>query len=172
MAARSLNKVTLIGNLTRDPDLRYTPTGAAVCTIGLATSRGWTTDTGEKKEETEFHRIVAWRKLAEICGQYLVKGKKVYIEGHLTTRKYTTQDGQEKSVTEIVMDDMIMLDSKRAGDEDGGAPRQSAPKPVPTAKAIRGETASAGSSGESKEESQVPHQEGEAEKVSPDDIPF
>src|SRR5579859_3168123 len=118
MAARSLNKVLLIGNLTRDPDLRYTPTGAAVCTIGLATSRTWTTDAGEKREEVEFHRIVAWRKLAEVCGQYLVKGKKIYLEGRLVTRKYTTQDGQEKSITEVVMDDLIMLDSKRAGDED------------------------------------------------------
>lgn len=162
MAARSLNKVLLIGNLTRDPDLRYTPTGAAVCTIGLATSRNWTTDAGEKKEEVEYHRIVAWRKLAEICGQYLVKGKKIYLEGHLVTRKYTTQDGQEKSVTEIVMDDMIMLDSKRVGDDEVSSrpAASSAKKP-----------AAAHSSSESKEEVQT-HPDDEVGEVSPDDIPF
>lgn len=159
MAARSLNKVLLIGNLTRDPDLRYTPTGAAVCTIGLATSRNWTTDAGEKREEVEFHRIVAWRKLAEICGQYLVKGKKVYLEGHLVTRKYTAQDGQEKSVTEIVMDDMIMLDSKRAGDDDMSSSRPAATSAKPKAAA------------KSSEESQV-HPDDEVAEVSPDDIPF
>lgn len=164
MAARSLNKVLLIGNLTRDPDLRYTPTGAAVCTIGLATSRNWTTDAGEKREEVEFHRIVAWRKLAEICGQYLVKGKKVYLEGHLVTRKYTTQDGQEKSVTEIVMDDMIMLDSKRSGDDEANTSRPAASSPKPKAAAAK-------SSSEPKEESQV-HPDEETGEVSPDDIPF
>jgi len=112
--ARSLNRVQLIGNLTRDPELRYTPQGSAVCTIGLATNRSWTTDNGEKHEETEFHRIVAWNKLAELCSQFLVKGRKIYVEGRLSTRSWTGQDGAQKSVTEIVIDDMILLDSKGA----------------------------------------------------------
>ena len=110
--SRSLNKVELIGNLTRDPELRFTPSGAAVCTFGLATNRQWNTETGEKKEEVEFHRIVAWNKLAELCGQLLAKGRKVYVEGRLQTRKWTGQDNQERITTEIVISDMIILDSK------------------------------------------------------------
>ena len=111
--ARSLNKATLIGNLTRDPEMRYTPQGTAVCTFGLATNRQWTTDSGEKKEDAEFHRIVAWNKLAEICSQLLVKGRKVYVEGRLQTRSWTGQDGGQRQTTEIVINDMIILDSKR-----------------------------------------------------------
>jgi single-strand DNA-binding protein len=100
----------LIGNLTRDPELRYTPSGAAVCTFGLATNRSWTTDTGEKHDEPEFHRIVAWNKLAELCSQFLVKGRQIYIEGRLQTRSWTTQDNQQRTTTEIVIDNMILLD--------------------------------------------------------------
>src|SRR5437588_7215753 len=110
--ARSLNRVQLIGNLTRDPELRYTPNGNAVCTFGLATNRTWTTDSGEKREEVDFHRIVAWNKLAELCSQFLTKGRKVYVEGRLSTRSWTGQDGQQKSRTEVVIDDMILLDNK------------------------------------------------------------
>lgn len=110
--SRSLNKVELIGNLTRDPELRFTPSGAAVCTFGLATNRQWNTDSGEKKEEVEFHRIVAWNKLAELCGQLLAKGRKVYVEGRLQTRKWTGQDNTERTTTEIVISDMIILDSR------------------------------------------------------------
>jgi single-strand DNA-binding protein len=113
MSSRSLNKVILIGNLTRDPELRYTPTGAAVCTIGLATNRTWVTDNGEKKEEVEFHRVVAWNKLAELCSQLLAKGRKVYVEGRLRTSSWQAQDGSQRTTTEIVIDDMILLDSKR-----------------------------------------------------------
>lgn len=113
MSARSLNKVILIGNLTRDPELRYTPAGTAVCTFGVATNRAWTTQTGETKEETEFHRIVAWNKLGELCAQLLVKGRKVYVEGRLSTHSWTGQDGTQRSSTEVVIEDMIVLDSKR-----------------------------------------------------------
>src|SRR5579862_7094963 len=113
--ARSLNRVQLIGNLTRDPELRYTPNGNAVCTFGIATNRTWTTDSGEKREEVDFHNIVAWRKLAELCSQFLVKGRKVYVEGRLSTRSWTAQDGQQKSRTEVVIDDMILLDNKQSG---------------------------------------------------------
>jgi len=111
--ARSLNKATLIGNLTRDPELRYTPQGSAVCSFGVATNRQWTTESGEKKEDAEFHRIVAWNKLAEICGQLLKKGRKVFVEGRLQTRNWTTQDGQPRQTTEIVITEMILLDSQR-----------------------------------------------------------
>ncbi len=119
--SRSLNKVMLIGNLTRDPELRYTPSGTAVCTMGLATNRSWSPgDGGERREETEFHRIVAWQKLAELCAQLLFKGRKIYVEGRLQTRNWTSQDGQERSTTEVVIDNMIVLDSRRK-DEDGAA---------------------------------------------------
>lgn len=117
--ARSLNKVTLIGNLTRDPELRYTPAGTAVCTLGLATNRQWTTETGEKKEDAEFHRLVAWNKLAEICSQLLKKGRKIYVEGRLQTRSWTGQDGAQRTTTEIVINDMIILDPRREGMEAG-----------------------------------------------------
>ena len=120
MSSRSLNKAMLIGNLTRDPELKYTPTGAAVCTIGLATNRSWTTESGEKREEVEYHRLVAWGKLAELCSQLLTKGRKIYTEGRIQTRKWTGQDGQERTTVEIVMDDMMILDSKRVGDEGQG----------------------------------------------------
>ncbi|MGI8420502.1 MAG: single-stranded DNA-binding protein [Candidatus Levyibacteriota bacterium] len=117
--ARSLNKVQLIGNLTRDPELRYTPNGRGVCTFSVATNRSWTTESGEKREEVDFHRIVAWGKLAELCSQFLTKGRKVYVEGRLATRNWTGQDGTQKSTTEIVIDDMILLDNR------GGASQQS-----------------------------------------------
>jgi single-strand DNA-binding protein len=113
--SKSVNKVILLGNLTRDPELRYTENAKAVCTFGLATNRNWTTDKGEKREETEYHRIVSWDKLAEVCNQYLKKGRKVYLEGRLQSRSYTGQDGIEKHATEIVIDEMVMLDSMQQG---------------------------------------------------------
>lgn len=127
MSARSLNKVLLIGNLTRDPEMRYTPQGTAVCTFGIATNRTWVTDQGDKKEETEWHRIVAWNKLAELCSQLLFKGRRIYVEGRLQTRQWTGQDGQSRQATEIVIEDMIILDSKRQGEE---TPVYEAPAPV------------------------------------------
>src|SRR3989344_437544 len=121
MASRaSLNKVLLIGNLTRDPELRYTPSGAAVCTFSVATNRSYTAADGTKKEETEFIRIVSWNKLAELCSQLLAKGRKVYVEGRLQTRSWETPDGQSKQTTEVVIDDMRILDSKRSYEESGG----------------------------------------------------
>src|SRR3989338_793132 len=114
----SLNKVLLIGNLTRDPELRYTPSGAAVCTFGIATNRYYVASDGQKKEETEFVKIVSWNKLAELCSQLLAKGRKVYVEGRLQTRSWETPDGQNKQTTEVVIDDMRILDSKR--DFEGG----------------------------------------------------
>jgi len=118
--SRSLNKVTLIGNLTRDPELRYTPQGTGVCTFGLATNRQWATESGEKKEDVEFHRIVAWSKLGEICAQLLSKGRKVYVEGRLQTRTWKGDDEVQRNQTEVVINEMIALDPKGAGNYEGG----------------------------------------------------
>lgn len=123
MSSRSLNKVMLIGNLTRDVEVRYTPSGTAVATFGLATNRSWSSgEGGERQEETQFHRIVAWSKLAEICGQLLFKGRKIFVEGRLQTRKFTGQDGQQREITEIVAENMMILDTRnRDGAPIGGA---------------------------------------------------
>lgn len=116
MSARSLNKVLLIGNLTRDPNLRYTGTGTAVCSFGLATNRSWTSqDGGDKQEKVEFHNIVAWSKLADICGQLLHKGDKVYLEGRMQTRDWKAEDGSDRRITEVVIDNMILLKSSQGG---------------------------------------------------------
>lgn len=121
MSSRSLNKVLLIGNLTRDPELRYTPQGTPVCTFGLATNRSWQPSVGgERQEETEFHRIVAWNKLAELCSELLFKGRKAFVEGRLQTRNWTDAQGQERTTVEIVIDNMIVLDSKRKDGQEGG----------------------------------------------------
>ena len=117
----SVNKVTLIGNLGRDPELRHMPNGTAVCAVSIATSRNWKDKTsGERQEETEWHRVVFYDKLAEIAGQYLKKGKPVYIDGRLKTRKWTDKDGVEKYTTEIIANEMTMLSDRRPAD-DGGA---------------------------------------------------
>jgi len=109
--------------LTRDPELRYTPKGTAVCTFGLATNRSWTpSDGSERQEETEFHRIVAWSKLAEICSQLLYKGRRVYVEGRLQTRTWEGQDGQERTTTEVVIDSMIALGAPKAAADDQAVP--------------------------------------------------
>lgn len=112
MASRSLNKVILIGNLTRDPEMRYTNSGTPVVTFGMATNKSWKDSDGETKELAEFHNLVAWNKMAEICQQLLAKGMKVYIEGSLNTRSWEAEDGSTKYKTEIRVEDMILLDSK------------------------------------------------------------
>lgn len=128
MSSKSLNRVLLIGNVTRDPELRYTPQGNAVASFSVATNRSWKTETGEIREEAEFHRLVAWNKLAELCAQLCTKGRKIYVEGRLQTRTWTgTTDNLQHTVTEIVIDDMILLDPKPAG----VAPVV-VPTPVPT----------------------------------------
>lgn len=113
-----LNKVMLIGRLTQNPESRTTPQGATVASFGLATNRIWKDDQGNKQDRTEFHNVVAWRKLAEICAQYLTKGKQVYIEGHLQTRNWEDKDGKKNYRTEVVADNMIMLGSRG----DSGTP--------------------------------------------------
>ncbi len=119
MSVRSLNKVLLIGNLTRDPNLRYTANGTAVCSFGIATNRTWTpTEGGEKQERVEYHNIVAWSKLADICGQILHKGDKVFCEGRMQTRDWKGDDGQERRTTEVVIDNMILLRSRQGGSSE------------------------------------------------------
>ncbi len=115
MPSRCLNKVILIGNLTRDPELRYTPGGMAVVSFGIATNRVWVTKQGEKKEDAQFHRIVAWNKLAELCSQLLSKGRRVYVEGRIQYRDITDSAGVQKQISEIVIEDMIVLDNKGSG---------------------------------------------------------
>ena len=135
--ARGVNKVILIGNAGADPELRYTPGGSAVSNFSIATNESWTNSSGERQERTEWHRIVVWGRLAEICNQYLRKGSKVYIEGKLQTSSWEGQDGVKRYTTEVVARDMQLLDSR--GDMDGnyggGAPQsqQAAPQPQATA---------------------------------------
>ncbi len=113
MSRGTLNKVILIGRLGKDPEMRYTPQGVAVTTFNVATNESYKDREGKEVENTEWHRIVTWRKLAEICGQYLKKGSLVYIEGKLKTRTYDDKDGVKKYITETIADQMQMLDSKR-----------------------------------------------------------
>ena len=119
--ARGVNKVILIGNLGADPEVRYTPDGAPVANFNLATSESWNDrSSGEKQERTEWHRLVVWRKLAEIAGQYLKKGSKIYIEGKLQTRSWEDQSGQKRYTTEVVVNELQMLDSRGEGGGGGG----------------------------------------------------
>lgn len=157
--ARSLNRVQLIGNLTRDPELRYTPSGTAVCSFSIATNRAWTTDTGEKHEEAEFHKIVAWNKLAELCSQFLTKGRKVFLEGRLSTRSYNAQDGTVKSITEIVISDMILLDSKR---QESSHEEEKEQKEEKEEKKMNLK----------KEKEEKDKESSDEEQIAPDDIPF
>jgi single-strand DNA-binding protein len=152
----SVNKVIIIGNLGRDPEVRYTPSGAAVCNLRLATTRNWKSrDTGERQEETEWHSVVLYDRQAEVAGEYLKKGRSVYIEGRLKTRKWQDKDGNDRYTTEIVADSMQLLGGRESGggDEGGGysrdseggggmsnsrpapAPRAPAPRPAPKSSA-------------------------------------
>jgi single-strand DNA-binding protein len=169
--ARSLNKVELIGNLTRDPELRYTPQGTAVCTFGLATNRSWTTDSGEKREEADFHRLVAWNKLAELCSQLLTKGRKIYIEGRLSTRNWTAQDGTSPQTTEIIVNDMIILDSKQAGASETEHSASEIPDYVEEEPAVSDDGAQAQAAAPKKTAAK-PKKDEPSDEVNPDDIPF
>ncbi|MFM1910720.1 MAG: Single-stranded DNA-binding protein [Pseudomonadota bacterium] len=129
----SVNKVILVGNLGRDPEMRFMPNGEAVCNFSIATTDSWKDKSGQKQERTEWHNIVIYRKLAEIAGEYLKKGRPVYIEGRLQTRKWQTKEGQDRYTTEIIADQMQMLGGREGGgasssydsmDEDQSRPQQ------------------------------------------------
>lgn len=155
MSVRSLNKVMLIGNLTRDPNLRYTPNSTAVASFGIATNRSWTpADGGDKQERVDFHNVVAWSKLAEICGQLLHKGDKVFVEGRIQTRDWKTESGEIRKVTEIVIDNMMLL-SNRGGKFASNEENESESE----------------ENSKNTEEAAVPAEAAEVEDVS-DDIPF
>jgi len=127
MASRGVNKVILVGNLGKDPEIRYMPSGGAVANVTVATSESWKDkNTGEQKEQTEWHRVVFFNRLAEVVGEYLKKGSKIYVEGALQTRKWQDQSGQDRYTTEIKASTMQMLDSRGGGSAEfspaGGAP--------------------------------------------------
>jgi len=121
-----INKAILVGNIGQAPELKYTPSGQAVCTISVATSRSWKDKDGQKQDETEWHRVIVWGKQAEFCGQYLSKGGKVYVEGRLATRKWKDQAGADRYTTEIVAREMKML-SGRTGSGAGSEPGEPPP---------------------------------------------
>jgi single-strand DNA-binding protein len=133
--ARSLNKVTLIGNLTREPQDRYLPSGTMVCTFGIATNREWMNDSNERQEQVEYHNIAAWGKLGEICKSLLHKGDKAYIEGRLQTREWQGKDGNQAKMTEVVAENMILLSSRSGRSDEGATFEPSAAKEAPKAKA-------------------------------------
>lgn len=170
MSSRSLNRVTLIGNLTRDPELKYTPSGTAVCSFSVATNRSWTTATGDIKEDVQYHRIVAWQKLAELCGKLLAKGKKVYLEGRITYRSYIGKDGVQRSITEIVLDDFVLLDSYRRIEtpHNAAAPQNMVKETVAAETPSKAEETT---TSETVTEATATEESAD-EKVEPDDIPF
>ncbi|MDO9104451.1 MAG: single-stranded DNA-binding protein [Methylovulum sp.] len=130
-----LNKVTLIGNLGADPEVRYMPAGGAVTNISLATTRRWKDkQTGERRDATEWHRVIFFNRLAEIAGEYLKKGSQVYVEGRLQTRKWQGQDGQDRYTTEIIADELHMLGSRSGGTGDFGGDHAATPYAAPAAK--------------------------------------
>jgi len=156
----SVNKVILVGNLGRDPETRYSTSGAAICNITVATSRQWKDKTtGEKREETEWHRVVFYDRLAEIAGEYLKKGRPVYVEGRLKTRKWQDKEGQDRYTTEIIAEEMQLLGSREGGGGGGGdvefaASSAGAASPSPRAAASGGAAKSSGG----------------AKKTNPDDL--
>lgn len=170
MSSRSLNRAIIIGNLTRDPELKYTPNGTAVCTFGVATNRTWTTADGTQKEDVQYHRIVAWQKLAELCGKLLTKGKKVFLEGRLTYRTFVGRDGQERSITEIVLDDFIVFgDGKRLTTDE----EKVEPKPTETIEeTTKNEEETKAKLDKKSKPSEEKSEKKIDETVNPEDIPF
>jgi single-strand DNA-binding protein len=161
--AKDLNKVMIIGNCTRDPELRYTPNGQPVANIGVATNRSWSDqNSGDRREEVEFHDVVVWGKLAEICGQILAKGRRVYFEGRLQTRQWEAQDGSKRRTTEIVAQDMIVLDKPPAG------MGYDASEGVQTAPADESQAGKPAKKTEKKEATK----EAAADEINIEDIPF
>jgi len=177
MAARSLNKAMLIGNLTRDPEIRYTGSGVPVATFAIATNKSWKDASGEQQESAQFHNIVAWNKMAEICNQLLSKGMKVYIEGEINTRSWEGDDGVTKYKTEIRVNDMILLDSKGRSGVGGNANSGAASNGAQTNNGANDSTSDdpfadmPGEGGSKKESSSKPKQADE-DPLSDEDLPF
>lgn len=162
----SLNRAQIVGNVTRDPELRYTPNGQAVCSFSVATNRRWRDKDGNNQEQAEFHNIVAWGKLAELMGQLTHKGTKMYVEGRLQTRSWEGQDGNTRNRTEIVMDDFIVFTPKgatSASDVDT-VPEES----PPSAKATEGKPAD----NKKKETKESSEEKPEEDEINLDEIPF
>jgi single-strand DNA-binding protein len=149
----NLNKAMIIGFLTRDPEIRTTPNGKTVASFSIATNFVWTDQSGQKREKAEFHNIVAWARLAEICGQYLKKGAKIYLEGRLQTRDWVGQDGVKRYRTEIIAENMIMLD--RAGVSASGRSERVEQPPMPSEPVINVEEAVGGATGDSQAEEEI-----------------
>lgn len=142
--AGSLNKVMIIGNLGKDPEMKYTQQGTPITSFSVAVGRTWKGPDGQQQEETEWFRVVAWEKLAEQCNEFLRKGRKVYIEGRLKSREWTTPEGQKRYITEVVASSMIMLDSKQGpGEYSGGSGNNREDRPAPA----RQDSAAGGSAG-------------------------
>lgn len=165
-----LNKVMLIGNLTRDPETRVTPQGTNVCSFGLATNFVFTDASGSKQQRAEFHNIVAWRKLGEICQQYLKKGSKIFVEGRLQTRTWDGNDGKKNYRTEVIMDNMIMLDS-RGRSAVGFAPGDSADN-SPFSKDQFGKDEFSRADEIPTIQNDAPSQDQNSNEISVEDIPF
>lgn len=158
----NVNKVILVGRLTKDPEVRNTPSGQSVSSISLATNRVWKDKNGQKQEQTEFHNIVLWGRLAEIAGQYLTKGQEAYFEGRLQTRKFTGKDGLERRTTEVVAENM-QLGARARGASGYGSPTAPAPRPAqPVAAPMPAQ------------EEQIPtiNLDEEEEEVKIEDVPF
>jgi single-strand DNA-binding protein len=156
MAGSGVNKVILVGNLGRDPEVRYTPGGQAVATFSIATNENWTDKSGQKQERTEWHKIVVWGKQAELCGEYLSKGRQIYLEGRLQTREWTNKEGVKQFTTEVVANQVVFLSGGERG-QGRGAPRPSG----------------GGGSAEEMGQQPPPFEEGSGSAGKPDDdIPF
>lgn len=167
MSSRSLNRIILIGNLTRDPELKYTPAGTAVCTFGVATNRSWTTNDGQTKEETQFHRVVAWQKLAELCGKLLTKGRKIYMEGRMTYRTFVGKDSVQRTIAEIVLDDFIVFGDPKKTSETV-VEKTETEKPT----SIQEEEPAIPVVEINNKKTVTPAKDTVNEEVNPDDIPF
>ena len=174
MANRSLNKVMLIGNLTRDPELKYIPSGAAVCNFGLATNRRWNTSDGQVKEDVQFHRVVAWNKLAELVSKLLIKGSRVYIEGRIVYRTFAGKDGVQRTISEVVMDDFILLSGGQDRDKSSAERKVASGEKIPEVDIndvdvadVIGQESSDDKGSEKKED-----KKGKKKEDDSDDIPF
>lgn len=168
--AKDLNKAIIIGNLTRDPEMRSTQSGQQVASFGVATNRQWKNASGETQEQAEFHDIVVWGRLAEICTQYLAKGRKAYFEGRLQTRQWEAQDGSKRQRTEIVVEDMILLDNRGTGGNAAPAAAETGIDQTP--KQSEGEASQETTPSSDTKPADKPAKDDKPADTALDDIPF